>query len=377
MKNSKFDSSKSDAQATPVDPLPVDKFDFSRYRDYEAGLLERCNNFWKSDSGVLVYRRFRVAEVFSYGCSDMKQSLEWQLGGLSKSMDYKADIPNFIEPWYGIGTIASVFGIEYQWEPGQAPAFRPPFQSVEEALKQEFIPVEETNIGQHTLKMIEYFMDQTKGQLPVSPTDTQASLNAASFLVETNNFFMEFMMKPEALKDLLGKLTDLTIDFTKKQMEILGDALALPGHGFASSRNWEGLGVSTDVISMISPEDYETFEVPCIKRIGDAFGGAVFHSCGQWADKISGVKAIPNLVMIDAAFSEETDPDPNPCELFRDAFAGTGVIVNARIVGDSDVVAEKVRKLWKPGMKLIVVTYCETPEEQAKAYDKIHEICVD
>jgi len=377
MKNSKFDSSKSDAQATPVDPLPVNKFDLSRYQDYEADLHERCDNFWKSDSGVLVYRRFRVAEVFSYGCRDMKQSLEWQLGGLSKSMDYKADIPNFIEPWYGIGTIASAFGIDYQWEPGQAPAFRPPFQSVNEALEKELIPVEETAIGQYTLRMIEYFMDRTQGKLPVSPTDTQASLNAASFLVDTNNFFIEFMMNPEGLKRLLDKLTDLTIGFTKKQMDLLGDALALPGHGFASSRKWEGLGVSSDVISMISPEDYKTFEVPCIKRIGDAFGGAVFHSCGQWADKIEGVKSIPNLIMIDAAFSEETDPDPNPCEPFRDAFAGTNVVVNARIVGDSDVVAEKVRKLWKPGMKLIVVTYCETPEEQAKAYDKIHEICVD
>jgi hypothetical protein len=377
MKNSKFDSSKSDAQATPVDPIPINKFDFSKYQDYEAGLLEKCNNFWKSDSGVLVYRRFRVAEVFSYGCRDMKQSLEWQLGGLNKSMDYKADIPNFIEPWYGIGTIASAFGIEYQWNPGQAPAFRPPFQSVDEALEKELIPVEETSIGQHTLRMIEYFMDQTKGKIPVSPTDTQASLNAASFLIDINNFFMEFMMNPEGLKRLLDKLTDLTINFTKQQFDLLGDALALPGHGFASSRKWEGLGVSSDVISMISPEDYKTFEVPCIKRIGDAFGGAVFHSCGQWADKIDGIKAIPNLIMIDAAFSEETDPDPNPCEPFRDAFAGTNIVVNARIVGDSDVVAEKVKKLWKPGMKLIVATYCETPEEQAKAYDKIHEICVD
>jgi hypothetical protein len=377
MKNSKFDSSKSDAQATPVDPIPINKFDFSKYQDYEAGLLEKCNNFWKSDSGVLVYRRFRVAEVFSYGCRDMKQSLEWQLGGLNKSMDYKADIPNFIEPWYGIGTIASAFGIEYQWNPGQAPAFRPPFQSVDEALEKELIPVEETSIGQHTLRMIEYFMDQTKGKIPVSPTDTQASLNAASFLIDINNFFMEFMMNPEGLKRLLDKLTDLTINFTKQQFDLLGDALALPGHGFASSRKWEGLGVSSDVISMISPEDYKTFEVPCIKRIGDTFGGAVFHSCGQWADKIDGIKAIPNLIMIDAAFSEETDPDPNPCEPFRDAFAGTNIVINARIVGDSDVVAEKVKKLWKPGMKLIVATYCETPEEQAKAYDKIHEICVD
>ena len=48
---------------------------------------------------------------------------------------------------------------------------------------------------------------------------------------------------------------------------------------------------------------------------------------------------------------------------------------SARIVGDVELVEEKVRQLWKKGMKLIVVTYAETPEEQAEIYRKIHEIC--
>ena len=55
--------------------------------------------------------------------------------------------------------------------------------------------------------------------------------------------------------------------------------------------------------------------------------------------------------------------------------AGTGVVLNARSVGDPDLVEAKVRELWKPGMKLIVVTYCETPEEQEEAYNRIHDIC--
>ena len=41
----------------------------------------------------------------------------------------------------------------------------------------------------------------------------------------------------------------------------------------------------------------------------------------------------------------------------------------------AELVESKVRELWKPGMKLIVVTYCKTPEEQAYVYDRIHEIC--
>lgn len=79
--------------------------------------------------------------------------------------------------------------------------------------------------------------------------------------------------------------------------------------------------------------------------------------------------------MADGAFSFATDPGANPTDGYADTFGGTGVILNARIVGTPDVVEKKVRELWKPGMKLIVVTYCETPEEQEMVYNKIHEIC--
>ncbi|MHC4560350.1 MAG: hypothetical protein ACYS80_23955, partial [Planctomycetota bacterium] len=100
-----FDQTSVDVQATPVEPVTAAEFDFGAYADYEASLLERCRAFWQAESGVLVYRRMRVAEVFSYGCADMKASLEWQLGGLQKSMEYKADVPNFLVPWYGIGIV--------------------------------------------------------------------------------------------------------------------------------------------------------------------------------------------------------------------------------------------------------------------------------
>ncbi len=79
--------------------------------------------------------------------------------------------------------------------------------------------------------------------------------------------------------------------------------------------------------------------------------------------------------MADGAFSAETDPGAtdNP-EAFH-AFAGTGVVLNARIVGNLETIESQVRRLWCPGMKLIVVTYCQDPGEQSKAYDLIHHIC--
>lgn len=370
-----FNYNSGDSQGTSVEPLEPKDFDLVGYRDYEAQLLEKNSKFWSAKEGVHVYRRFREPEVFSFGCADMKHSLSLQLSGLQKSIAYKADIANFLEPWYGIGTIASAFGIDYVWKEGQAPATEPPFKTVKEALAYEPCPVEKTSIGKHTLNMIEYFLDSTKGEVPISLTDTQSPFNVASYLIETTSYYMSIMDSPEELKTLLDRIVDLSISFTKKQIELLGEAIVFPGHGFAASRKFDGIGMSDDNMLMLSPEQYKEIEVPANSRFGNSFGGPVFHSCGNWSQKIDAVKQIENLRMVDGAFSKETDPDPNPPEPFKQSFASSGIVVNARIVGDKATVLGKVKELWDSEMKLIVVTYCDTPEEQQEVYDAIHEQC--
>lgn len=370
-----FNSSLADSQATAVTPLTPEQFDTEAYADYAAGLDAWCKAFWEAPSGVLVYRRMRVKEVFAGDCRDMEHSLHWQLGALKQSMKFKADIPNFLEPWYGLGTVASAYGFGYIWEKDLAPAVDGKFASTAELLAAPCKPVAETEIGRHTLDMVEYFLDKTKGRIPMSYCDVQSPLNTLSNIIDSNQFYMDFYLDPDSMKKAMDRTADLLIDFTRAQQRLIGDALAKPGHGFASSRTFDGLGMSDDTITMLSPDLYVDMAVPAMAKAGDAFGGTVFHSCGNWSDKKADIVAIKNIRMADGAFSKATDPGANPTEGFADTFAGTGVVLNARIVGDPELVEAKVKELWKPGMKLIVVTYCETPEEQAEVYDRIHDIC--
>ncbi|MCY1722038.1 hypothetical protein OU798_16910 [Prolixibacteraceae bacterium Z1-6] len=371
----KFDISLADSQSVEVAPIKPEEFDLDAYASYAEGLNRTCEKFWNADSGVVVYRRMRVAECFSFGCSDMKRSLELQLGALEKSKLFKADVPNFLEPWYGIGTIASAFGAEYSWPEGNAPVIKPSFSSLDEVLKYQPKPVAETNIGKQTLNMIEYFMEKTKGKIPVSFTDSQSPLNIIANLLPLDQFFIEVLMNPDRVRELFDVLAGLSIDFNKKQAELIGNALVLPGHGFASSAKWKGLGLSDDNAIMISPDDYSVLAAPSVKKVCDPFGGAVFHSCGDWSGWVDAVLNIDGIQMADAAFSPQTDPGAtDKLEAFH-RFAGTGVVLNARVVGDLKTIEEQVKRLWVPGMKLVVVTYCETPAEQESAYLRIHEIC--
>lgn len=371
----KFDTSKSDTQATKVDPIKVADFPFESYQNYESELTKNCLNFMNSDSGVLVYRRMRVGEVFSYGCRDMKQSLEWQLGALQKSMDYKADVPNFLEPWYGLGMLACSFGIDYIWNPGQSPATKPSFQTIDEALAFDIKPVVETEVGKHSLEMIEYFLEQTKGKLPMSMGDIQSPFNNATNVVDTSNFLMSMILEPEKVLEFLNVLTELEIDFYREQEKLIGDCLVKPGHGFASSKVFEGFAMSDDNVVMVDEDSYLNFVSPSFQKLGNEFGGPVHHSCGNFSDKAEMLKKIPNLKISDAAFTPETDPHPNPAEPFRNAFKNSGIILNARMVGSPEIVKETTQKLWSEGMKLIVVTFSQTPNDQAEVYDIIHNIC--
>lgn len=369
---SAFNTDLRDSQATVTPPIAPEKFDLEAYADYEARLLESNRRFQQADSGLLVYRRFRADGVFYDACRDREASLALQLGALQASMDYKADIANFLEPWYGIGYIASCFGADYIWQDGQAPSVEHKFETCEDILAADVTPLDQTPIGRHMLEMIEYFLDKTKGKLPISFTDIQSPLNMMSYLMPITDMFMEMLDEPENTQKVAALITDLLIDFLKKQQALLGDCLARPGHGFASSRAFTGAGESDDNALMISDDDYTEIFQPLDEKIGAAFGGTVFHSCGNWGGKIDMVKGIGGIVTADGAFSAQTDPSPNDPALFGEQFAGSGIVVNARAVGDADEAYDAFSKLWKPNQKLICVTYCGTPEEQAKLYDRLH-----
>ena len=371
----KFNSLLKDSQSTEVIPVQPEEFDFDEYKAYADKLNIKCDAFWKAESGVMVYRRMRVGECFSYGCRDMKKSLEYQLGALKKSINFKADIPNFLEPWYGIGTIASAYGGDYIWPPGNAPAMKPAFGSIDKLLEYTPNEVKNTSIGRHTLNMIDYFMEITGGKLPVSLTDTQSPLNIAGYLLPLDRFFIDFVMKPEKVLKLFDIIADLSIAFNNEQLKRIDNALVLPGHGFASSTQWSGLGMSDDNAIMISPEQYLEIANPSAVKICSFFGGYGFHSCGDWSGWIDSVLNIKGIRMADGAFSSETDPNAiSNLEAYH-RFAGTGVVLNARIVGDLKTIEQQVKSLWVPGMKLVVVTYCLTYDEQNRAYDLIHQIC--
>lgn len=374
MNSSTFDYTLKDAQALPVTPIEPRDFDLARFEDHAAEADQRYADFLSKPSGLMVWQRVRAGEVFRDACRDMKESLRLQLGALQKSLDYATDAPMYLEPWYGIGVTASAFGAEYEWPEGQAPVVRPMYRSVEDVPPLAARAFDQAPIMRYTLDTIEYFLDQTQGRVPLSWSDLQAPLNVATELIDTSAFFTGMVEKTDRVREVLSAATEVIIRFTRQQSDLIGDRLARPGHGFASSRAGRGIGLSTDNLVMISPKMYEKFCVADNIAIGQAFDGVAIHSCGDYARWLPALRKIDNLLMVDAAFSPQTDPNPNIPEAFRDAFVDTGVIVQARMVGAPAEVLALTKRLWAPGLKLIVVTYVQDPSAQRQLYRDLHAL---
>ncbi|MCF7941592.1 MAG: hypothetical protein K9M84_08260 [Spirochaetia bacterium] len=372
--SSTFDITLRDSQYTQAAAIAPELFDRQEYRAYEQELLVRSREFLEAESGLLVYRRMRGDGVYYHKSKEHQESLALQLGVLKKSLSYKADVPNFLEPWYGIGYIASAFGGEYLWKEGQAPAVEPMFSSARQLLASEVVPLHQSPIGRIILERIEYFLDKTRGELPLSYCDIQSPANMLSYLLPMSDLCIDIFDDPDGVKQAVELVNELLIEFLKIQRDLIGDALVQPGHGFASSRVFSGAGESTDNVIMFSDDHYREFFQRSHEHLGDEFGGVVFHSCGSWSHKAPMVKSFRNTIMVDGAFSPETDPDPNDPKAFEQIFRDSGIIVNARCVGDSESVYPYFSDLINDHMKVIAVTYCQDPEDQEQLYDRLHAL---
>ena len=185
-----FDSTIADAQAMLVAPVDPADFDLARYGAHARAADERFGAFLRRREGIAIWQRVRVADVFSAGCRDMRQSLRWQLGALTRSMAYMSDVPAYLEPWYGIGITASAYGSTYQWPEGQSPAVRPHYSTILDATRLTAGQSRHSRIMAHVLAMIAYFLEETQGRVPLSWTDLQSPLSVATQLVDTSSLFM-------------------------------------------------------------------------------------------------------------------------------------------------------------------------------------------
>ena len=111
---------------------------------------------------------------------------------------------------------------------------------------------------------------------------------------------------PDAAHHLLQLVTNLTIEFTRTQRNIV----TTYGVEFIPSMfqpwipdGW-GISVSNDECVSISSEMHDEFSVPYLNQLSDAFGGIYIHSCGNWQHQFNSLEKVRNLRGVEFGASE-------------------------------------------------------------------------
>ena len=340
------------------------EFDFSRFKDWLAPREMRMRQFLSGEGESNLHLIEKEWEDFLI-CRTPQESLQVQLDAITRQMEACSDYVPFLEPWFGVGVFANAFGAEYVWVDGESAQTRYTIFNEDQAARTEIPDIDASPVMRLVMQAIDYFLNETRGEIPISCTDTQSPLDTITLLWDTASFFTATYTAPDIVHGLLQKITDVMVAYTRRQVACLGDAWVRPGHIMVSARRGPGLSISDDNIVMVSPDHYRDFAVPYNSQLSQAFGGLAVHSCGNYIRQLSELLKTPGLVMVDGPFSKEMDPDPiRDMERYRDLILESGVILHARMGTDWP---EVLPHLYHPDLRLaLTVPVPQAGEPQDK-----------
>ena len=302
-------------------------------------------------------------------CRYRDRQLESELDFLADAMKYKSDfIFTSLEPWVGVGVYASAFGCKYEWSDFDAPQTRPILKSTDEIKDIKVKSLSEWEEMSEVLTRIRYFKEATGGQLGITLTDTQSPNDTASLIMDTTEFFTACLAEPEEVEPLLTAITDKIIEYSKIQMEEIGDLLAGPGHIAICGMGVPGVTLSDDNLAILSPKAYRNSSAEYMQRISDAFGGLFVHSCGSYAHNVPEVLTCGGLRLLDCAIDKSADPTPNDPAKMADALKGRDdIILQVRL---SIRNADAVKPLLDAGTRMIVQF---SPDPDIEVSNRLYE----
>ena len=323
-------------------------------------------------AGTVWQRCNTVEEVYESNLRYCRDALE---------VDHTDDLP-FLEPWVGTGVYANAFGCEYVFRDGDSPHVRYRYHAIDEVADVEYPDYRKSPIMDMVLDSIDCFKERTRQRLPIALTDTQSPFDTATLVVDACELYAACYTHESVVAELLQKITDLIVEFSRVQIDRIGDALvARPGHSMPSLLGAPGFSISDDNLAVASPRVNRRFALPYDRQLADALGPLAIHSCGTWTHTMPAVRDMGGVMAIECAVGEGRDegqaaglhdPAPNNPAEVRRSLAGSPIITKARPGDNLEKTLAMLDDLVDPGRKLIV-EIPHHPEDAEFNYRRIEE----
>ncbi|MCL5995457.1 MAG: hypothetical protein M1546_05300 [Chloroflexi bacterium] len=236
--------------------------------------------------------------------SNPKSMVEYQARGYEEHLRRVDDdyVPYFM-PWFGTGVLASAFGCEIRMPavPDDDPAVAGPcVRSPADAAHLRLPDPTRDGWMPRVLDAIDYA--RAYGDLPVGLTDLQGPLDTLGLMCGQVQLYQWMYDEPAMVHELFDLVTEAFIQWVRVQKQHAGEPLERSNGLQGVYSPGAGLWESDDDMVLVGARLYETFVVPCVSRIFEAFGGGSVHFCGN------GLHHIDNLLRIKCLKVVNTSP---------------------------------------------------------------------
>ena len=312
-----FERMSNRMKGKPVDKVP----NFNIYMTFAAKFIEQPLSKYYLDFQTLVDANMAMVENFG---SDILQAI---------SDPYRE---------------AHDFGAEIEFPLDGLPISKRPLLENPQDLSKLEIPRPDSGKRMlDRLHAIELFQQKSKKEIPVMGW-VEGSLAEAGDLRGVSNILMDLYERPEWVKELLEKITELEIEFAIEQIKAGADII----------------GLGDAIASQLSPELYNEFALPYEQRIFHAVkesgGIARLHICGDTSNILksmteSGADIIDLDWMVDI---NEADSNYGKDTVFCGNMDPVSVFLNG---SEKDVYTSTKTTLSNRKSRIISAGGCEIP----------------
>lgn len=216
---------------------------------------------------------------------DVDKQLEVSLSSIKRTLELvPLDYIPTAGPEIGNVLIENAFGLKsiFPDNPEQTPIWNKPLlNSIDEIYKLQIPNPYTDRFFQNCLERLKYWVSKLDEKIYTSNYDIGSPINTAFNLMGSNFFYESLITNPEAVHNLLEKITQTFIVYYSLLVDAAGgiDNMASIYFNIWSPEGFKGC-VADDVCANISPKMFNEFSKPYNSRIYRIYGPGIFHNCG-------------------------------------------------------------------------------------------------
>lgn len=251
------------------------------------GQLEQVRRFWAGHgrwAASITPTAIRAAQT-----ADDAARRHAAVEGLRQQQDWPGwNLPSFF-PDYGTVSQAIHFGGTVRVSDAGLPYIEPAVTTMDQALALKPRPFDDPELHVAQATRMYHELRQAgvgDGELWYRTVDTQGPMNTAGQILQQEELLMAMHDDGSRAAAFLERITEFCIALWQWQRQQAEGRVCGSIWPYTFLPPEVGVSFTEDMMPLLSPEIYERFGIPLLRRVQQEFAGLHIHCCGKWGHHV-------------------------------------------------------------------------------------------